>query len=116
RFRFDQEGARHVVDDERGEVRLAGHRTYRRKFREREAGDIVGIGMRIGHAVEYGLVGRSRYRGGPTELQGFLPPSGLLRSVFPLHSPGIACLLELAMTRAPVGRSNPDMARALPIL
>ena len=58
RFRFHQPSPRHVVDDQSGEIRLAGDRAHRGEFREGEAGDVVRVRMRIGHAVEHRLAGR----------------------------------------------------------
>ncbi len=52
RFAFDQPVARHVVDDEMGEVGLARHRAERGELGRGEAGDVVRVGVRVGDALE----------------------------------------------------------------
>ena len=47
-FEFDDPAVGHVVDDEMGEVRLAGDRADRGEFRRGEAHDVIGVGVRIG--------------------------------------------------------------------
>ena len=53
-----------------GEIRLAGDRAERGEFRRREPHHVVGILLRIGHAVEFGLLGGVRPFHGAAELQG----------------------------------------------
>jgi hypothetical protein len=60
RFRLHQKFRRGVVDHQMGEVGLAGDRAQRREFRRGETGEIIGVGVRIVHAVEHGLFGRRR--------------------------------------------------------
>jgi uncharacterized tellurite resistance protein B-like protein len=69
RFRLDEPAVGHVVDHEKREVRLAGHRTERRELRRGETGDVVRVGMRVRHAVEPRLVGRGRDCRGPAEVE-----------------------------------------------
>ena len=58
RLRLHQPVARHVVDHQQCEVGLAGHRAQRGELRAGEAGDVVGIGVGVRHAVEQRLVRR----------------------------------------------------------
>ena len=58
RLGFHEPGLRHVVDNQRGEIRLPGDRAHHGEFREGEARHVIRIRMRIGHAVEHRLVGR----------------------------------------------------------
>src|SRR5258707_15102495 len=51
------------------EIRLAGDRAERGEFRRGEAHHVMGVGLRIGHAVEPGLVGCPGPFHGSTELQ-----------------------------------------------
>src|ERR1700746_1821343 len=69
RFRFHEPAARHVIDDERGEVRLAGNGANRRKFRKGEARDIIAVRMRIGHPVEHRIAWRGGDRDRAAELR-----------------------------------------------
>jgi hypothetical protein len=55
RFRLYEPGTRHVIDDQRREIGLAGNRAHHGEFREGKAGDVVRIRMRIAHAVEHRL-------------------------------------------------------------
>ena len=57
RFRLQQPRSRHVIDHEMRKVRLAGDRAQRGEFRRREPRDIIGVFLRIGHAVEFCLLG-----------------------------------------------------------
>src|SRR5450432_1393810 len=68
-FRFQQPLARHIVDDEMREIRLPGDRTERGEFRRGEAHHVIGVALRIGHAVEPGLLGRPGPFHGSAELQ-----------------------------------------------
>src|SRR5258708_24333557 len=54
-----------------GEIRLAGDRAERGKFRRGEPHHVICIPLRIRHAVEFSFVGRARPRHGATELQAF---------------------------------------------
>jgi hypothetical protein len=51
------------------EIRLARHRTDRGEFRRREAHQIIGIRLRIGHAVELRFLRAVRPFHGAAELQ-----------------------------------------------
>src|SRR5262249_7881891 len=51
---------RHVFDDEMREVGLARDRTQHGEFGRGETHEIARIGMRIGHRLEFGLLGRGR--------------------------------------------------------
>ena len=55
RLALDQPAARHVVDDEVREVRLAGDRAQRSELGRREAREVQLVGMRIRHALEHRL-------------------------------------------------------------
>src|SRR5262249_62425177 len=61
RLRFHEPAARHVIDHERGEIRLTSNRRERGKFRKSEARDIIAVQMRIGHPIEHSLVWRCGY-------------------------------------------------------
>ena len=69
-FRLQQPLPRHIVDDEMREIRLAGDRAERGEFRRGEAHQVIGILLRIGHAVEFCLVGGVGPFHGAAELQG----------------------------------------------
>ncbi len=58
RFRFDQPSVRQIIDDDMGEVGLAGDRAEAGELRHRKPGDIVRIRMRIGDAIEPRFVRR----------------------------------------------------------
>ena len=62
RFRFDQPFSRHVVDHEVGEIGLTGDRAQRGEFRRGEARDVVGVGMRVGDAIEHRRFGEAGRR------------------------------------------------------
>ena len=47
---------RHVVDDEMREIGLTRHRTQAGELRSREPRHVARVGMRIWHALEFGLV------------------------------------------------------------
>ena len=70
RFQLDEMAPRQVVDDDDREVGLAGHRAQRGEFGKGEARDVVGAGMRIGHAVEHRLGGGGGNPGRSAELKG----------------------------------------------
>jgi hypothetical protein len=57
-FRFEQPFARRVVDDENCEIRLAGDRTDGGELGAGEAGDVIGVRVRVRYAIEHGLLGR----------------------------------------------------------
>ena len=59
-FELDEPAVGHVVDHEKREVGLAGHRAERGELGRGETGDIVRVGMRVRHPVEPRLVGRGR--------------------------------------------------------
>ena len=65
---------RHIVDHEMREIRLAGDRAQHGEFRRGEARDIVGVRMRVRHAVELCRIGRGGQRHRTAELEGFLWP------------------------------------------
>ena len=69
RFRFHEPRPRHVIDDESGEVGLAGDRADRGEFREGKARDVVCVRMRVAHAIEHRLAGRGGNCRGAAELQ-----------------------------------------------
>ena len=73
RLRLDQPAARHVVDHQMGEIRLAGDRAKAGEFRRGEAGDIIRVAMRIGHAVELSLCGEAGGRAGVRAASVFWP-------------------------------------------
>ena len=54
------------------EIRLAGDRAQHGEFRRGEACDIVGIRMRVRHAVKLRLIGRGGQPHRAAELEGFL--------------------------------------------
>src|SRR3984893_15932324 len=56
RFRLDEPFARHVIDHKMREVRLPGDGTKSCEFRCGETGDIVGVGVRMAHPLELGVV------------------------------------------------------------
>src|SRR6516162_11762413 len=74
------------------EIRLAGDGTKRDKFRRGESHHVIGVSLRIGHAVEFRSVRGGRPLDGPAQLQvgrkgrrlRWLP--GLLRHDFSLRS------------------------------
>ena len=55
RLGFHQEITRNIVDDDMGEIRLAGHRAKRCEFGRSEAHDIIGAGIAVRHFFEHGL-------------------------------------------------------------
>ena len=63
RFRLDEPFGRRVIDDEMGEIGLAGHRAKRREFGRGEPHEIGFARMRIWHDVEFGLVWRRGHSG-----------------------------------------------------
>ena len=69
RFRFQQPLARHIIDHEMGEIRLAGDRAERGEFRRREPHHIIGVLLRVGHTIERRLVGRGGPWHGAAELR-----------------------------------------------
>jgi hypothetical protein len=71
RLRLDKMSARHIVDHQMGEVGLTGDRTKTGEFRRGEARYVIRIRVRIGDAVEPGLVGRRGNRAGAAKLQWF---------------------------------------------
>ena len=52
RLRLEQPTLRRIVDDEMGEVRLAGDRAEAGEFRRGETGGVERLGMRVRHALE----------------------------------------------------------------
>src|SRR5262249_54081531 len=60
RFRFYEPAAWCVIDDEGGEIRLAGNWANRREFRKSEARDIIAVGMRVRHPIEHRVARRGR--------------------------------------------------------
>ena len=58
RLRFNEPVLGRVVDDEVREIGLAGHRAQAGELGRGEAGDVVGIRVRIWHALERRLVRR----------------------------------------------------------
>jgi predicted MFS family arabinose efflux permease len=79
RLRFQQPFPRHIVDHEMGEIRLSGNRADRGKFRHRKAHQIVGAGLRIGHAIDLRFLGRFRpwHRAAELQLRRFQRFTGL---------------------------------------
>src|SRR5262249_45399828 len=69
-FRFHEPAARHGIDDKRSEIRLAGNRANRSKFRKGEARDIIAVRMRVGHPVEHCIARRGRDADRAAELAG----------------------------------------------
>ena len=59
-LRLHEPAPRHVIDNKRGKIRLPGDRANRGEFRKREARDIIGVRMRIGHAIEHRILRRCR--------------------------------------------------------
>jgi hypothetical protein len=102
RLRLHEPAARHVVDHQRGEIGLAGHWAHQGEFREGKTRDIVGIRMRIGHAVEHRLFRRCRDRRGTTELKLLLGH----RFLIPFAFAGTACPACRDMTRARRGKGR----------
>ena len=72
RFRLDEPFAGNVVDHDMREVRLARDWAQRGELRRGEAHEITLAWVRIGHDIEFGLVGRSRKRRFLAEQRGAL--------------------------------------------
>jgi len=69
-FRFQKPLARHIVDHKMREIRLSGHRAKCGKFRHDEPHHVIGVGLRIGHAVKLRKLGAGWPSDGPAKLQG----------------------------------------------
>ena len=63
RFAFDEGGFGDVIDDEKGEIRLARDRAERSEFRAREADDVIRAAVRVFDCFDDGFAGRSGYFG-----------------------------------------------------
>ena len=105
RLRLHEPSLRHVVDDQRGEVGLAGDRAHHGEFGEGEARDVIRVRMRIAHAVEHRLVRGSGDRRGAAELQGFLRHRSPACPALSGHDKGLADPVEAA-AQGPTGTNN----------
>src|SRR5205823_13335244 len=82
RFRFHEPAFRDVIDDERGEIWLAGNRADGGKFRKSETRHIVRVRMWIAHALEHRIGRRCGYRHRTAELAWFGPHATVLGRFF----------------------------------
>jgi hypothetical protein len=70
RLGFDEPADRHEVEHQMREIRLSRHRADRGEFRDREAHQIIGTSLGIGHAIELRLFRRVGPFHRAAELQG----------------------------------------------
>ena len=123
RFRFEQPALRRIVDDEMGEVGLAGDRAEAGEFWRGEAGGIERVAVRVRHALEqricrrYGDRASACRAASASALLASSPPLRLLRRARALvaaRSSIDAALMAAVAADLNLGKARQPVVQAVP--